>query len=134
MSEARKQSKFMRSILVRTADGSGRLAPSEDRIRAASDQPPATAGGSDSPACLCVIRQRSFVPQHATRPDQRRAADVTTTSDDRFAHLRRSAHARVTPNHRVLNARALFDVATFAENRVDNLDAGFEYAIVGDDR
>src|SRR5882724_11035754 len=84
--------------------------------------------------CPRVIGQRRLVAQHRAGTNDGGPAYVTTTPDDRVLHLRRSAHARVTPNDRVLNPRALFDVATFAQHRVDYLDAWLERALISNHR
>src|SRR5437588_4972609 len=61
-------------------------------------------------AGLRVVGQRSLISQDRARSNQSRTADVTAASDDRISHLRRCADARVTPNHGILDARALFNV------------------------
>src|SRR5205807_6665666 len=70
----------------------------------------------DSRAGPRIVGQRSLVSQDRAWPNQSRPADVTAASDDCILHLRGGADARVTPNHRIFDPRALFNVTTFAQN------------------
>src|SRR5205807_6103547 len=59
---------------------------------------------------------------------------VTAAPDDGVAYLRQSTYACVTPDHRVLDAGAFFDIASATQDRVDDLRARFDRAFVGDHR
>jgi len=55
---------------------------------------------------------------------------MAASSDNGAVHLSRRAHAGVRPNDRVLDPCALFDVTATTQDRVDNLRARFDRAIV----
>src|SRR6266508_2565082 len=59
---------------------------------------------------------------------------MTTAADNCAVDLGRGSYAGMTPDPRVGDARAFFDIAAAAKNRVDDLHAGFDGAFVSDDR
>jgi hypothetical protein len=58
---------------------------------------------------------------------------MTTTAGDGAGNLRGCADARVRPNYGVLNSRAFFNETTLAQDRVDNLSARLDLAVVSND-
>src|SRR5882762_10353580 len=79
-----------------------------------------------------VVSQRGFVAEYRSRPHQRRPANVTAATNNRVLDQGRGAYARVTPDHGVFNPRALFNITTTPQNRVDYFDARFDRAFVRD--
>src|SRR5258707_7411713 len=79
-----------------------------------------------------VIGQGSLVSQNGARANDRGSADMTSPSDDCVRHLRQSTNAGVTPDDRVFNPRALFDVTTFTQHWVDYFHARLKRALIGD--
>src|SRR6266436_72769 len=84
-------------------------------------------------ACSRVIGQRGLVSQHRAWTNQGGSADMAAAPDDCVVQASLCANSRVTPNNRVLDVRALFDVASFAEHRVNYFDTGLKRAVISND-
>src|SRR5438105_3633333 len=63
-----------------------------------------------------------------------RTTNVRAAADYGTAYFRRRADARVTPDDRILDPRALLDVTTAAQNGVDNPGAGLNRAFITNHR
>ena len=59
---------------------------------------------------------------------------MTTAPDNCVRHLCRGADTRMRPDYGILDASSLFYKARLADNRVNNLGARLNLAIVTDDR
>src|SRR6266550_3212820 len=81
-------------------------------------------------ACSRVIGQRGFVSQHCAWTNQSGSADMAAAPDDCVVEVSLCTNARMTPDNRILDVRALFDVASFAEYGVNYFDTRLKRAFI----